>query len=180
MHAEAVLLVDDRQRQIVEGDVLLEQRMGADEDVDVAEREPVEDGLALAAALAAGEDGDAEAGGFGERRDGLEMLAREDFGRRHQRGLAAGLDHGGRGEQRDHRLAGADVALQQPQHALRLGEVGDDLVDRASAANGSAHRAAPAMTRARRRPSPWCRGRPGGACARAAAPSASWLASNSS
>ena len=47
-----------------------------------------------------------------------EMLPREDFGRRHQRGLAAGLDHGGGGEQRHDGLAGADIALQQPQHAL--------------------------------------------------------------
>ena len=54
----------------------------------------------------------------GERRDGLEMLARQDFGRRHQRGLPAGLDHGRGGEQRHHGLAGADVALQQAQHAL--------------------------------------------------------------
>ena len=63
---------------------------------------------------------------FGQRRDGLEMLAREDFGRRHQRGLRAGLDDGGRGEQRDDGLAGADIALQQPQHALRLGEIVGD------------------------------------------------------
>ena len=48
----------------------------------------------------------------------LEMLARQDFGRRHQGRLAAGLDHGGGGEQRHHGLAGADIALQQPQHAL--------------------------------------------------------------
>ena len=59
MHAEAVLLVDDGEREIVERDVVLEQRVGADQQIDVAEREPVEDGLALAAALAAGEDGDA-------------------------------------------------------------------------------------------------------------------------
>ena len=67
----------------------------------------------------------------GERRDGVEMLPRQDFGRRHQRRLPAGLDHGRGGEQRHHGLAGADVALQQPQHALGLGEVGDDVVDRA-------------------------------------------------
>ena len=34
-----------------------------------------------------------------------------------------------RGEQRHHGLAGADIALQQPQHALRQGEIGDDVVD---------------------------------------------------
>ena len=97
VHAEAVLLVDDGQREIVEDDVLLKQRMGADHDVDVAEREAIENGLALAAALAAGEDGDADAGGFGERRDGLAVLAGENFGRRHQRRLPPGLDDGGGG-----------------------------------------------------------------------------------
>ena len=48
MHAEAVLLVDDGQREIVEGDILLEQRMGAEQQIDVAEREAVEDFLARA------------------------------------------------------------------------------------------------------------------------------------
>ena len=57
------------------------------------------------------------------------MLARQDFGRRHERGLPAGFDHGGGGEQRDDGLAGADIALQQPQHALRQSQIGDDVVD---------------------------------------------------
>ena len=61
----------------------------------------------------------------------LKMLARQDFGRRHQRRLAAAFDHGRGGEQRHHGLAGADVALQQPQHAFGLGEIGDDVGDRA-------------------------------------------------
>ncbi len=131
VHAEAMLLVDDREREVAELDLVLEQRMGADQEVDVAEGELLEDVAALAAALAAGEDGDADAGGGGERRDGVEMLARQDFGRRHQRGLPAAFDHGGGGEQRHHGLARADVALQQPQHALGLGEIGDDVGDRA-------------------------------------------------
>ena len=65
-----------------------------------------------------------DAGGLRQRRDGLEMLAGEDFGRRHEGGLPPGLDHGGGREQRDHGLAGADVALQQAQHALRPREIG--------------------------------------------------------
>ena len=36
MHAEAVLLVDDGQRQIVERDLVLEQRVGADDEIDLA------------------------------------------------------------------------------------------------------------------------------------------------
>ena len=54
------------------------------------------------------------------------MLAGEDFGRRHQGGLPPGLDHRCGREQRHHGLARADVALQQAEHALGLGEVGVD------------------------------------------------------
>ena len=49
VHPEAVLLVDDREREIAERDVVLEHRMGADQDMDVAEGEPIEDGGALGA-----------------------------------------------------------------------------------------------------------------------------------
>ena len=117
-------------REIAEGDVFLKQRMGADQQIDIAERQPVEDFLARGPALAAGENGDAQVRGFRQRRDRIEMLAGEDFGRRHEGGLAAGFDHRRGGDQRHHGLAGADVALQQPQHALRARKVGDDVVDR--------------------------------------------------
>ena len=55
------------------------------------------------------------------------VLAREHFRRRHQRRLRAGFDRDRHGEQRDDRLARADVALQQPQHAARRGHVRLDL-----------------------------------------------------
>ena len=132
VHAEAMLLVDDGEREIAECDLVLEQRVGADQQIDLAECEAVERVGALLAAFAAGQDRDANAGLLGQRRDGGEMLARQDFGRRHQRGLAAGLDHGRGGEQRHHGLAGADVALQQPDHAVRLRQIGDDVVDGAA------------------------------------------------
>ena len=106
------------------------ERVGADQQVDVAQRETIEKALALAAALAPGENGDAQAGGFRQRRNGLQMLAGEDLGRRHEGGLPAGFDHRRRGDQRHHGLAGADIALQQAQHALRAGKIGDDVVDR--------------------------------------------------
>ena len=130
MHAEAVLLVDDGKREIVKGDVLLKQRMCADKKIDIAERQTIEDVLARGAALAAGENGNANAGGFGERCDRCQMLARKDFGRRHEGSLPAGLDHARRRGKRHHGFAGADVALQQAQHALRQGEVGRDVVER--------------------------------------------------
>ena len=60
---------------------------------------------ALAPALAPGQDRDADAGGGGERRDGVEVLPRQDLGRRHQRGLPPAFDHGRGREQRHHGLA---------------------------------------------------------------------------
>ena len=59
------------------------------------------------------------------------MLAGENFGRRHERGLAGRLRPRRGGEERDQRLAGADVALQQAQHAVGLRHVGDDVGYRA-------------------------------------------------
>ncbi len=55
------------------------------------------------------------------------MLLGEDFGRRHERGLVAGLDRLQRGERGDDRLAAADVALQQALHRLAAREVAADL-----------------------------------------------------
>ena len=77
------------------------------------------------------------------------MLARQDLGRRHQRGLGAGLDRVEHGEQRHHRLAAADIALQQPQHARRRRHVGGDLGERLAAAPRSARRAGRAITLSR-------------------------------
>ena len=131
MHAETVLLVDNGEREIVEGDVLLKQRVRADDKVDVAGGERRKNFGPLAAALAAGENGDADAGGVRQRLYGGQVLPRQNFRRRHQRRLPAGFDDGRRGKQRHHRLAGADVTVKKPQHAVRLRQVRDDVGDRA-------------------------------------------------
>jgi hypothetical protein len=129
VHAEAMLLVDDGEREIAERDFLLEQRVGADQQVELSGFEPRQDVGSRRTALAAGEDRDAQAGRLGERRDGFEMLARQDFRRRHEGSLPASLDHRRGGEQCHDGLAGADIALQQAQHALRFREVAVDLFD---------------------------------------------------
>ena len=59
------------------------------------------------------------------------MLLGEGFRRRHQRALALVLDRAQEGVQRDDRLPGTDVALEQPLHRRRLGEIEVDLGDRA-------------------------------------------------
>ncbi len=105
--------------------------MRADQDVDAAEPQPLEDVGALAATLAAGQDRDLDAGGGRQRRDGAVVLPRQDFGGRHQRRLPSAFDDGRGGQERHHGLARADVALQQPQHPLGLGQIGGDVGDRA-------------------------------------------------
>ncbi len=101
--------------------------MGADQEIDVALGEPCQQGGALAPALAAGENGDPDAGGVGQRRDRLEMLAGKDFGRRHHGRLSAGRNRRRASKQRHHGLSGADVALQQAQHSLGPGEIAGDV-----------------------------------------------------
>src|SRR3990172_10576666 len=123
MHAESVLLVDDDEAEILEDDRLLEQRVGANENVDAPLLQRLHDLGALAAALAAGKERDAQARTRAEPADGLKMLARQKLGRRHQRRLRARLDGGGHGEQRHHGLAAADIALAQAKHTVRAVEI---------------------------------------------------------
>ena len=97
--------------------------------MDVAGRKPLQTVAALAAALAAGQDGNLDAGRLGERSDGVEVLVGQQLGGRHQRDLAAALDRRGGGQQSHHGLARSDIALEQAQHAFGLAEIGDDIRD---------------------------------------------------
>ena len=105
VHSEPMLLVDHGEREVPKFDLLLEQRMGADEHMGVAEDELFQDILAFASALASGQDSDIDPGRRRQRRYGVEMLPRQEFGRCHQRGLAAAFDHGRGGKQGHHGLA---------------------------------------------------------------------------
>ena len=127
VHAEAMLLVDHGEREIGELDFLLDQRVRADDELDRTIGQALHRLLLLLLPVAAGQQGERHAGRLGERRDGGVVLARQQLGRRHQRGLRARLDRGQHGEEGDQRLAAADIALQQPHHALGLGHVGGDL-----------------------------------------------------
>ena len=55
------------------------------------------------------------------------MLLREQLRGGHERGLAPARHRRQRGERRDHRFPGADVALQEPVHRAVPREVGPDL-----------------------------------------------------
>ena len=90
----------------------------------------------LAALLAAGQQGNRQSCLLRQRPDGCTMLAGEDFRRRHEGGLSAGLDRPRHGEQGHDGLAGSDVALQQPQHPVGLCHVGVDLGQRVFLGSG--------------------------------------------
>ena len=55
------------------------------------------------------------------------VLLRQHLGRRHERGLFAGFHRAQHRQDGDEGLAGADVALQEPEHPPFGGEVGVDL-----------------------------------------------------
>ncbi len=90
----------------------------------------------------------AAAGEVAEHRgDRAVVLLGEHLGRREQRGLAAGVDDAEHGAQRDDGLAGADLALEQAVHRVRLREVVLDLARRPRAGRRSARTAAARRTR---------------------------------
>ena len=127
VHAEAVLLVDDRQREALERDVLLEQRVRADGDLDRARREVGFECRAHFAGLPAGQQRDSNAERFQPRVEVARVLLGEQFRRRHHGRLCAVLHRTHRGQRGDHRLARADVALHQSHHRMRPLEILRDL-----------------------------------------------------
>ncbi len=60
------------------------------------------------------------------------MLLGENLGGSHERPLVTALDPGEKRAERHDRLAGADIALEQPVHRKRPCEVALDLVHRVS------------------------------------------------
>ena len=92
-HAKTVLFVHDRQRQHLEHDIVLYQGVGPDEQIDVTTCSTRDDLAPLLAFLTAGQDGYPQTCAFGERRDGLDVLTSQDFGRRHKHGLLSDLGH---------------------------------------------------------------------------------------
>ncbi len=128
--AEAVLLVDHDKAELLVGHRLLEDRVGADQDVDRSVGEAHQRRFAGLALLATGQDRDIEA----ERRqlplERREMLAGEDLGRCQHRTLCARLHCREQRHRRHQCLARADIALEQAQHRSLLRHVAFDLADR--------------------------------------------------
>ena len=110
-----------------------------DHDARLARRRVQQVRAAFLRALRSGEQGDlrplgiaVELAGTCERAEHLGdravVLLREDLGRREQDRLAAGVHDSEHRQQRDDRLAGTDLTLQQAVHRVRLRDVGQDLI----------------------------------------------------
>jgi hypothetical protein len=122
--AEAVLLVDDGQGQVAEGDGLLDERVGADHDEPLGPpidpRPRSADGVERRASRGGPKGPGQERHRVAERLEEAgqrhRVLPGEQVGRRQQGRLPVRVGdarHRGRG---DRRLARSDVALEEPEH----------------------------------------------------------------
>ena len=129
LDAESLLLVDDHEPQLLEGDVLREEAVGADENVDLPFPGAGEDVLRLLRTLEAAHHLHRDRV-IGEALGKGPMVLRREDRRRHQHGDLLLVFH--RLEcrpQRHFRLAVTDVAADQPVHRLRLLHVGEHVLD---------------------------------------------------
>src|SRR5262249_9867467 len=113
---EAVLLVDDDERQPPEPDGRLDEGMRADDHVDRPALEAREDRLARLAADPPGQERDADAGPSQPGGEARHVLLGEDLGRRHERALKAVARGEEQREPGDDRLPAADVSLEESRH----------------------------------------------------------------
>ncbi len=130
LDAEAVLLVHHGHGQRGELDVLLDQRVGADDELRLAVRDRVTCGGVLLGRKRAGEQDRCDAERRDEPVDRDKVLLSEGFRRNHERALMAVLDGAKKRVEGDDRLPRADVALEEPLHRCRAGEVAVELADR--------------------------------------------------
>ena len=124
-----MLLVDDEQTQVAESDVLCKQRVGADDNVDLALLELLLDGPALLRRLKARQTGRAHGKIRKARGERVVMLLGEDGCRREDGDLLA-VHHGLEGgAERNLGFAVAHVAAEQTVHGPGPLHVGLDLPD---------------------------------------------------
>ena len=141
LDAEAVLLVDHHDAEAGEPHAFLDERVGADDDVDRAVGQAGQEVAPLGSGHPVRQQGHLQRPVLEEavrRRhgdalehghDGRRVLFGQHLRGRHERTLVASLDGGQQRAHGHHRLARADVALQQPVHRVRSGQVELDLVD---------------------------------------------------
>ena len=138
--AETMLLVDHRHGQAAEVDRLLDQRVGPDQQRELAARQLAQQVGPPAPRRRSGQQPERNRLASDQRLDRGEVLLGERLGGRHQRALIAVLDRAQQRVERDHRLARAHLSHQQSLHRPRLGEVVVELRDRRLLVAGEAER----------------------------------------
>ncbi len=141
-HAEALLFVNDHQAKVAEGDIGLQQAMGADDDIQSAVGELPETVLDLARTAQPRQRFDPDRP-IGEAIPEIAVVLLGQQGGRHQHcHLFAG--HGGHegGAHGDLGLAEADIAADQPIHWCLAAEIGDHALDRGQLVRGFLEREA--------------------------------------
>ena len=122
-HAEAVLLVDDDDRERGKAHGGLDQRVGADDQRELPAGELAEDVGPAPGRGGAGEQGAGHGLGSHQALQRGEVLLGERLGGRHQRRLAPVLDGAEHGVERDDGLARPHLAHEQALHRAVAGEV---------------------------------------------------------
>ncbi len=130
LDAEALLLVDDQQAEVLRAHVARQQAVGADEDVDLALAELVDRDLLLGRRAEARDVLDRERVVLEPLGERAVVLLGEDRRRHEHHHLLAVVGGLEGGAQRDLGLAVADVAADQPVHRPRRLHVELDLLDR--------------------------------------------------
>ncbi len=122
-NAEAVLLIDDRHGQGAKAHRVLDQRVRADDQRALAAGQAREQLGAARRRRRPGQQRERDRLAAEQPLDRREVLFGERLGRRHQRRLEAVLDRPQHREQRDHRLAAADLAHQQALRRALTGQL---------------------------------------------------------
>jgi hypothetical protein len=135
-HAEALLLVDDEEPEVLEVHVLRQEPVRPDDDVALAVLHLGEHLLQLALRLEAAHRVDGERVVFHPRLEDAKVLLREDRRRAQEGHLLAGHGDAVRRAERHLRLAEADVAAHEAVHRAIGFEVVVHVVDRARLIRG--------------------------------------------
>ena len=128
-HAEAVLLVDDDQPQVLERDALAENLVGAHHDVDGAVLQALESGIDLFAGVEAGQGGDFHRPVGETVGKVLVMLLGQESGGHQDGHLFAALGGHEGGAHGYLCLAETHVAADHPVHGAGRAHVGNDVFD---------------------------------------------------
>ncbi len=122
-HAEAVLLVDNGKSQILELDSVLNQRVGANEDVQLAAHELLVNLFTLFLAGGTSEQSSLQSHCLRHLANALKVLSGKDFGRCHDACLIAVVGSQEHSHKRYNGLAAAHVALKQAVHLTAAAHV---------------------------------------------------------